>query len=73
MKTKMLEYYQQILQAVSFDKTLFEKELIKSVKSLVRYDEFLDLKQWCIQKFSDSYSQIVERVFSEKELRFNVH
>ena len=73
MKSKMLAYYQQILQAVSFDKTLFEKELVKSVKSVVLYEEFLDLKQWCIRQFSDSYSQIVERVFNENERRFSAH
>ena len=71
MKSKMLEYYQHILQAVSFDKVLFEKELIKSVKGLVLYEEFTDLKQWCIRQFSDSYSQIVERVFNEYELKFS--
>lgn len=70
MKSKMLDYYQHVLQAVSFDKALFEKELIKSVKALVLYEEFADLKQWCIARYNDSYSSILERVFSEYELKF---
>jgi hypothetical protein len=70
MKSKMLDYYQHILQAVSFDKALFEKELIKSVKALVLYEEFTDLKQWCLSQFNDSYSSILERVFSEYEWKF---
>jgi len=58
----MLEYVKLILSKVSFDKTLFEKELIKGLKLLKR-DELPELKQWCHERFSDIHLRIVNRVF----------
>ena len=58
----MLEYVKLILSKVSFDKTLFEKELIKSLKTLKR-DELIQLKQWCYEKFTDMHLLIVNRAF----------
>lgn len=63
----MLEYVKLILSKVSFDKTLFEKELIKSLKTLKR-DELLQLKQWCHEKFTDIHLHIVNRVFQPLDL-----
>ena len=58
----MLEYVKLILSKVSFDKTLFERELVKSLKTLKR-EELLELRQWCLERFSDIHLLIVNRVF----------
>jgi hypothetical protein len=61
----MLNYCKKILTKVSFDRELFEKELRKSVRSLVLYDEVVALRKWCLRRFSQSYKQVIERVFSD--------
>ncbi|GAA4830928.1 hypothetical protein [Algivirga pacifica] len=48
----MLEYSKTILEKVSFDRNLFEKELNKAFALLTR-DETLKLKIWCSQRFTD--------------------
>lgn len=58
----MLEYVKLILSKVSFDRTLFEKELIKGLKTLKR-DELLQLKEWCDERFTDVNLLIVNEVF----------
>jgi len=57
----MFEYTKNILTKVSFDKTLFRKELAKAVKMLKK-DERRLLKIWCIATFA-SYSDVVVDVF----------
>jgi hypothetical protein len=57
----MFEYTKNILTKVSFDKTLFRKELSKAVKMLKK-DERRLLKIWCIATFA-SYSDVVIDVF----------
>jgi hypothetical protein len=57
----MFEYTKQILTKVSFDKTLFRKELIKAMK-LLRKDEKRLLKVWCVATYA-AYSDIVIEVF----------
>jgi hypothetical protein len=57
----MFEYTKNILTKVSFDKTLFRKELAKAVKMLKK-DERRLLKIWCIATFA-SYSDVVIDVF----------
>jgi len=59
----MLEYVKIILQKVSFNEYLFEKELGKSLKNLLRED-VLELKKWCYEHFSDSYLQILNQYFN---------
>jgi len=61
----MLNYCKKILTKVSFDKDLFEKELRKAVRSLVLYDEVTALRKWCMRRFSQTYRQVIERVFSD--------
>ncbi|MBP6302447.1 MAG: hypothetical protein KBB37_04385 [Bacteroidia bacterium] len=61
----MLNYCKKILKSVSFDKELFEKELKKAVRNLLLNDEVMALRKWCLRKFSNSYKQIIEKVFSE--------
>ncbi len=58
----MLEYVKVILSKVSFDKHLFEKELLKAVKTLVK-DEAEELKTWCYLNFSGDYQRILNKTF----------
>lgn len=60
----MLEYSKTVLSKVSFDRNLFEKELIKSIKKLIG-DELKSLKMWCYKKFGKIYSAILDRHFGQ--------
>ncbi|MFD2516213.1 hypothetical protein ACFSRY_20245 [Pontibacter locisalis] len=60
----MLEYIKTILLKVSFDKMLFEKELRKAFKVLVK-EEIQHLKQWCYEQFSGMYLLILNKVFKK--------
>ena len=53
-KMSMLEYVKLILEKVSFDRKLFEKELQKGLKQLVPA-EVKQLKEWCYKKFGTVY------------------
>ena len=59
----MLEYVKTILLKVSFDKILFEKELRKAFRVLVK-EEIQELKQWCYDQFSGMYLLVLNKVFS---------
>ncbi len=59
----MLDYMKLILQKVSFDKSLFEKELRKAIASLIM-DEVKLLKAWCYEKFGQTYSTILNKCFA---------
>ena len=59
----MLEYVKTILKKVSFDRRLFEKELIKAIKALLK-EEIKELKEWCYQTFGHLYPKILNRCFS---------
>ncbi|KAB7732935.1 hypothetical protein F5984_03025 [Rudanella paleaurantiibacter] len=58
----MLEYIKTILQKVSFDKSLFEKELRKAIESLLP-DEVKHLKSWCYEQFGKMYRSVLNRCF----------
>ncbi len=58
----MLEYIKLILQKVSFDQNLFEKELKKSIRQLIK-EELEDLKRWCYDNFGDRYPAILNKCF----------
>lgn len=58
---RMLEYFKLILEKVSFDKRLFEKELRKALAQL-QPTEREDLLRWCHMKFS-KYHQILNNQF----------
>ena len=64
----MLEYTKTVLKKVSFDKGLFTKELNKSIKWLEDKD-IIQLKQWVIENFYHSHSDIINSVFYEYELK----
>ncbi|CCG98647.1 hypothetical protein FAES_0636 [Fibrella aestuarina BUZ 2] len=63
----MLEYVKLILQKVSFDRQLFEKELKKALQTLVG-DEVKQLKQWCYAQFGRMYRVVLNRCFSRTRL-----
>jgi len=58
----MLEFSQHILKSVSFDKSLFKKELKKMV-NWAKPDEALLLKAWCIATFGHLYGDVITDVF----------
>lgn len=58
----MLEMSKKILQNVSFDKSLFRKELSKAL-SWIKADEALLLKAWCIATFGHVYGDVITDAF----------
>ena len=58
-----LDYVKVILEKVSFDAKLFEKELRKAIKTLI-IDEIKDLRTWCSEQFGKMYYQVIEKCFS---------
>ena len=59
----MLEYVKIILQKVSFDSELFEKELRKALSELGK-EELGKLYVWCMDFFGDKYPDIIQRLFA---------
>ena len=59
---RMLDYFKSILTRVSFDARLFEKELLKAIRSLV-VDEVQELKAWCYANFGNEHGAILNRCF----------
>lgn len=60
----MFEYSKEILTKVSFDRTLFRKELLKAIKWL-KADERKLLMLWCITTFGNRYSDIITQAFRQ--------
>jgi len=58
----MIQYIKLILEKVSFDRYLFEKELRKALKSVVP-DELIEFKNWCYEKFSQHHLAILNKYF----------
>ena len=58
----MFELSKNILEKVSFDKTLFRKELTKALKWL-KPDEKTLLKMWCLTTFGHQYRDVIREVF----------
>ncbi len=59
----MLKFCQQILEKVSFDKILFQKELFKSIKWL-SIDEAKVLQIWCVATFGHLYMDVITQAFT---------
>jgi hypothetical protein len=57
----MLELTKNVLKSVSFDKSLFKKELNKSL-NWVGKDDYTQLKIWCLASFA-MYSDVINDVF----------
>ena len=60
----MLEYSKKILTKVSFDKSLFRKELLKAARWL-RKDELKMLQMWCITTFGSYHRDVIMEVFKK--------
>jgi lactate dehydrogenase-like 2-hydroxyacid dehydrogenase len=58
-----LDYVKVILEKVSFDAKLFEKELRKAIKNLLT-EEIKELRAWCSEQFGKMYNQVIEKCFS---------
>ena len=58
----MFELSKQVLQKVSFDRTLFRKELGKAINWL-KSDERLLLKAWCLASFGHLYKDMILETF----------
>lgn len=58
----MLNYVKLILQKVSFDRHLFEKELRKAIASLLP-QELEELRAWCYEQYSSKYYLILDKCF----------
>jgi hypothetical protein len=58
----MFELSKQILEKVSFDRALFYKELVKTLRWL-KPDEKLLLKAWCIANFGHLYKDAISDAF----------
>jgi hypothetical protein len=59
----MLDYFKTILEKVSFDAHLFEKELKKCMNELLN-DDLEELKRWCYENFGNQYSSILKQCFA---------
>ena len=57
----MLKYMQTILEKVSFESRIFEKELRKAINQLSP-NELQELQAWCYQRF-DNHTDILDRCF----------
>lgn len=57
----MLEMSKLVLQKVSFDKTLFRKELIKT-RNWLKKDEVMMLKAWALITFAGKYDDLILEV-----------
>ncbi len=60
----MFELSKNILSKVSFDKTLFTKELMKSIK-WIKPNEKSQLQVWCLATFGAIYQSEILEVFSK--------
>ncbi|NEU07854.1 hypothetical protein GZH53_05975 [Flavihumibacter sp. R14] len=60
----MIEYVKMILLKVSFDKMIFQKELIKAL-NVVKREELGGFRQWCYEEFSGIHLQVLNFVFHE--------
>lgn len=61
MKTTLLEYSKVILEKVSFDTGLFQKELNKALKQLVESDAS-ELARWAQLRFGPQAQPVLIRV-----------
>jgi len=58
----MFEMSKKILEKVSFDRALFNKELIKTLRWL-KPDEKMLLKVWCLTNFGHVYKDVIMEAF----------
>ncbi len=63
----MLDYVKTLLQKISFDLVLFEKELKKSLSFYLETQEIQALKEWCNNtfKYSTPHANIINACFAK--------
>jgi hypothetical protein len=61
-QTSMVEYVKMVLSKVSFDQTLFEKELLKALASLLP-KEINELKNWCYSNYANELLPVLNKNF----------
>lgn len=61
----MLELTKKILQSVSFDPKLFQKELNKALKWITDAEEVQRFQEWCIVEFGTKYPVIIRQAFAQ--------
>lgn len=62
----MIELSKNILTKVSFDKQLFQKELVKAVNWISESEDLQSFKDWCMIEFGHLYPTVLKKVFSKK-------
>jgi len=64
----MIEFAKEILFKVSFDKNLFNRELLKFL-NLIPTSEIPAFKEWTYNKFSDQYQDSIDSAFNKYLLK----
>jgi len=64
----MLDLTKKILKKVSFDASLFQKELNKALKWITDAEEVKKFRKWCVTEFGSLYPVIIEKAFENKRL-----
>ena len=64
----MLELTKKTLVNVSFDASLFQKELYKALKWITDGEELKKFRAWCLVEFGQKYPYILYKAF--ERLRF---
>lgn len=59
----MLKYQMMIIEKVSFNRELFEKEIRKSMRMLT-HNELEELRIWAFEMFSNRHNDILRRTFA---------
>jgi hypothetical protein len=58
----MLEFCKSVLQKVSFDHSLFQKELHKSIQ-WINQSDIENLRQWCLETHGSQHGLIIQQAF----------
>lgn len=63
-----LTYVKLILAKVSFEPSLFRRELRKAISGLLPQD-ITTLEQWCYRRFGDIYGTLLDECFTDRSLQ----
>lgn len=61
----MFEFTKMIIEKVSFDRHLFERELQKAHHRLTEA-ELAQLRAWCYERFGHKYEMILQKIFRRR-------
>lgn len=62
----MLEFSKTIIEKVSFDKILFEKEFNK-LRKWLKGKELKEFEKWCFSKFRNIYPDVLSKFIRRKK------